>query len=388
MKNSEMAGQNDDFETILQDCLDQIQSGQETLDGILSKYPHLADELRPALEAALWFRLRKATLDARPGFVNASQRRLVERIRQEQANKASPHRLFGRDALLQFWRALLEQRRLAFQVALVLLLVLGMVAGTSGVARAAQTSLPGEMLYQLKTSLEKASIAVAVGDAAKATLHIRYAQRRLTEIQSLVLENREVQVAPTAALLEDHINAAIRYLVDLQVKDPARARTLAVSLQAVLKEQMGTLQVLAATASQPVREQIERILMISGGVVSLVEETIPSSDETEVVVETATSEPIVTQKLVFATPTATMNVSLYTVTPSLTMALTPVAQVTSPIVDTSSITTSTMTPTATQGVSDDEEEKKPTKTPKPTKTEKVKKPLPEPTRRPPRPFER
>ena len=382
MKVNCMAGQHDDIETILQDCLEKIQSGRDTLDGILEKYPHLADELRPALEAALWFRLRKATLDARPGFINASRRRLVERIQQEQSSQTIPKRLPVWDDLIQFWRALLGQRRLVFQIALVLLLVLGMVAGTSGVARAAQGSLPGELLYQVKTSLEKASITLAVGDATKASLHIRYAQRRLTEIQSLLLENREDQVAPTAALFENHINAAIRHLVDLQVKDPLRARALAVSLRSVLKEQMRTLQVLAATASQPTQEQIERILLISGGVISLVDATNPSSDETPVAVETVTSEPIVTREWVFATHTATMMIiPAKTTIPSL-MVLTPVAQVTSPVTEMSVTNTSTITPTGTLVISADDEEKKPTKTPKPTKTEKVKKPLPEPTRRP------
>lgn len=377
-----MAGQHDDIDTILQDCLEKIQSGRDTLDGILEKYPHLADELRPALEAALWFRIRKATLDVRPGFINASRRRLVERIQQEQSSQTIPKRLPVWDDLIQFWRALFGQRRLVFQIALVLLLVLGMVAGTSGVARAAQGSLPGELLYQVKTSLEKASITMAVGDATKASLHIRYAQRRLTEIQSLLLENREDQVAPTAALFENHINAAIRHLVDLQVKDPLRARALAVSLRSVLKEQMRTLQVLAATASQPTQEQIERILLISGGVISLVDATNPSSDETPVAVETVTSEPIVTREWVFATHTATMMIiPAKTAIPSI-MVLTPVAQVTSPVTEMSVTNTSTITPTGTLVISADDEEKKPTKTPRPTKTEKVKKPLPEPTRRP------
>lgn len=380
-----MAGQHDDIETILQDCLEKIQSGQETLDGILEKYPHLADELRPALEAALWFRMRKATLDARPGFVNASRRRLVDRIQQEQSSQASQKKLPVWEGLTQFWRMLLGQRRLAFQIALVLLLVLAMVTGTSGVARAAQSSLPGELLYHFKTSLEKASIAVAVGDATKASLHIRYAQRRLIEIQSLVLENRDDLVAETELLFESHINAAIRHLVALQAQDPERALSLAVSLRSIIKDQIGTLRVLAATTSQPAREHIERILMFSGGVISLMDETIPSSGEAEVAIETPALGPTATRELVFATHTATLTVATQMPQPSPMISLTPVAQITSPVAGTSITDTATLTPTGTPVVSADEEEKKPTKTPKPTKTEKVKKPLPEPTRRPPLP---
>jgi Domain of unknown function (DUF5667) len=380
-------GQHDDIELILQDCLEKIQSGQETLDGALEKYPHLADELRPALEAALWFRMRKATLDARPGFVNASRRRVLEKIEQEQAIHESPRTAVGLGGLLQFWQMLLGQRRLVFQIALVLLLVFGMVAGTSGVARAAQNALPGDLLYPVKTSLERASIVVAVGDAAKANLHIRFAQRRLAELHALLLENHDGAVAATVSSFEEHINSAIRHLIALQAQDPTKARALAVTLQDVMQEQTGTLRVLAAGASEPTREQIERILLISSGVISLVDQTIPSPDETEVAIETSTSEPTSTQEIAIATQTAAPAILFSpSQTPSPTILLTPFVQLTTAAPG-SSITATlspTVTPTWIISSDDDDEDKKPTKTPKPTKTEKVKKPLPEPIRRPPK----
>jgi hypothetical protein len=374
-----MVGQHDDIDLILQDCLEKIQSGQETLDGALEKYPRLADELRPALEAALWFRMRKATLEARPGFVSASRRRLLEKIEQEQAIQESPHTALGLSGLLQFWQTLVGQRRLVFQIALVLLLVFGMVAGTSGVARAAQAALPGDLLYPVKTSLERASIAVAVGDAAKASLDIQFAQRRLAEIQSLLLENHDDQVAATVLLFEEHINSAIRHLVALETQDPTRGRALAASLRSVMQEQVGTLKVLAAGASQPAREQIDQILLISNGVISLVAQTFPSLVETEVAIETSTTEPTSTQELVFATQTVAPAILFSpSLTPSPTVLLTPLVQITSPVSG-SSITVTpspTITPTLIISSDDDDKDKKPTKTPKPTKTEKVKDPKP------------
>jgi hypothetical protein len=42
------------LQIILDESLIAIQSGRETIDSILAKYPLLADELRPDLEAAQW----------------------------------------------------------------------------------------------------------------------------------------------------------------------------------------------------------------------------------------------------------------------------------------------------------------------------------------------
>jgi hypothetical protein len=377
-----MAGQHDEIDVLLQDCLEKIQSGQETLDGVLEKYPHLADELRPALEAALWFRLRKATLEPRPGFVSASRHRLLEKIEQERVAHESPTAAVGLSGLLQLWQAFIGQRRLVFQVALILLLVFGMVAGTSGVARAAQNALPGDFLYPVKTSLENASLAVAMGDEAKASLYIRFAQRRLSEIQALVLENHDDQVAAIVRRFEDNINNAIRHLIALEAQDPVQARALAANLRNVMQDQGGTLKVLAAAAPEPTRAQIDLILLISSGVISLVDHNLPSPVEIEVAVETSTAGPTNTQEIVIATQTVAPAILFSpSMTPSPTVPLTPLVQLTlvEPGVSITATPSPTTTPTVIISSGDDDDEEN-TKTPKPTKTEKVKKP--HPTRKP------
>ena len=73
----------DEFEQILDICLEQIQSGQKSLDSALAQYPGIAAELRPRLEAALWLDGRKSSLDPRPGFVAASRNRLLSQIKSE-----------------------------------------------------------------------------------------------------------------------------------------------------------------------------------------------------------------------------------------------------------------------------------------------------------------
>jgi hypothetical protein len=51
------------FDEALLACLEMIGSGQESIDGLLSRYPEFAEELRPQLEAAQWLYAHKSAVD-------------------------------------------------------------------------------------------------------------------------------------------------------------------------------------------------------------------------------------------------------------------------------------------------------------------------------------
>jgi len=75
----------DELARILQLCLEVIESGQETVDSLLSRYPELWDTLRPPLEAASWLYNHTYLMNPRPGFVDASRQRLVYHLYYERA---------------------------------------------------------------------------------------------------------------------------------------------------------------------------------------------------------------------------------------------------------------------------------------------------------------
>lgn len=384
----------DDIDLILQDCLEKIQSGQATLDGVLAQYPDLANELRPPLESALWFRMRRATLDPRPGFVSASRRRLVEQIRQEQQVRPATFYARGVIAIGQFFNLVTTQRRLAFQYALVFILALAMVAGTAGVARAAQSSLPGDLLYGVKTSLESATLALARDDASRAELHIRFAQSRLEEIQALLTANRLEHVSDAVAAYEEHVNQAILHMIAVREEDQARANALATSLHATMENNVGIFQLLAEGASSEASEQIERVLLVSAGVVDLLEDNVADIPLPAIVLETPTlvptGTPLVTQEITISTQVP-IDIVLPTVLPSrtslpsATLMLTPIFLDT-PVAEITATTTPTVTVTVVADFEEDDQKAtktpKPTKEPKPTKDKDKDKDLPEPTRRP------
>ncbi|MGW8249152.1 MAG: DUF5667 domain-containing protein, partial [Anaerolineales bacterium] len=341
-----------------------IQSGHSTLDGVLAQYPDLADELRPPLESALWFRMRRATLDPRPGFVSASRRRLVEQIRLEQQVTPAPFYTRGVIAIGQFFSLITTQRRFAFQYALVFILALAMVAGTAGVARAAQRSLPGDLFYGVKISLEDATLALARDEATLAELHIRYAQYRLDEIQTLLAANRLEHVSDAVAAYEEHVNQAILHMIAVREQDQTRANALASSLHATMESNVGMFQLLAETASTEASQQIERILLVSAGVVDLLEDNVADIPLPPIVLETPTQAPtmtpIATQEIAISTsvPAETAIPSFLpspTLLPSGVLTLEPSEP---PIAEITATTSPTVTVTVAADSGDDEEETK------------------------------
>jgi hypothetical protein len=168
-----------------------------------------------------------------------------------------------------------------------------MVAGGAGVGRMASTALPGEPLYGVKIALEDASLPLAGDQAAKAELHMRYAQCRLDEIQALAAENRVDEIAETVLMYEEHVNQAIRYMLAIKGLDQGRANELALSLHAMLLRNIDLLQLLAETAPEGVGQQIERVLLVSAGVVELLGNSVADIPLPPLFTATPTSVPTV-----------------------------------------------------------------------------------------------
>jgi hypothetical protein len=151
-----MVGSLQDFDRAFQTCLQSVESGAESIDSAVKRYPEMADELRPRLEAALWMNSAKSAFDPRPGFVRSSHRNLVAQIQKEQAAHPMPILV----SLKRIWGQLTthltySQRKYAFQAAVILLLMVCLVVSSTGIGLAAQNALPGERLYPVKLALEQ-----------------------------------------------------------------------------------------------------------------------------------------------------------------------------------------------------------------------------------------
>lgn len=382
-----MAGKHDNIEKIVQSCLDLLQDGQGTIDTILARYPGLEDELRPRLESAIWLSSRRDAFNPRPGFVRASRSRLVAQIQEEMKAAPPPAVPLSGNTFWRFWQNLFRSRDV-FQLAVVLVLVVTFITVSSGVALAAQSALPGEPFYSVKITLENVQIAVTPSNSKDAQLRIAFAQKRLVEMQSLILEGRYEYVPQTVANFELQVDQAVKLMNEVTNQNPDRGKELARQLQQTLAEQSTVLQVLAGVVPQETKPEVERAINKSMFGSAAANEVIVTGHGASIFTPAPTSTTV-------GPPTSSPSPSL---TPTGTATLLPVLPIkssptssTTPISPTLTLTdtpgpgplikkatlTPTPTPTSTK-------KPKPTQKPRPTrKPSKTPKPHPNPNPKPP-----
>ena len=162
---------------VLEECISLVFSGQETIDSVLEKHPEYAQQIRSELEAAVWLHQQRKVAAARPGYVNASGKRLVSQLKQE--NLAAPV------ATPRFkWNPGL----LGLAITAIFLFV--SVFAFQGGQQLVNQSLPGDLAYNLKIGIENAQLSLADTPVEEAELRIAFAERRAQEIEILVTEAR------------------------------------------------------------------------------------------------------------------------------------------------------------------------------------------------------
>lgn len=243
---------------ILQSCLEKIQSGEATLDSTLEQYPQLADTLRPQLETALWIHKQSQAFDPKPEFIAASRDRLVRRVKYEIASTPPKERV-----TFWGWLGALRPRKVAFQFALTMLLVLSLLFSTNRLALAASSTLPGDMLYPVKTTHENLQVLFSFTPEGDLELHIDFARQRLVEIEGIFLEGRYNLIPATVDGYQRQISMALSALKVVVEKKSQRAEELAEKLYRVMAFDTRILGGIYDMAPQAVKKEITRVEDIS-----------------------------------------------------------------------------------------------------------------------------
>jgi hypothetical protein len=162
----------------LEICLQEIEQGAD-VEIVLSRYPDLADELRPILEASAGAR-SMAVPGPSPEVVRRSRAKVMQSAAQMREAKARSSR--------SMWFASL--RRAAVTLAVVAALF---ISGT-GLVRAASTTLPGDNLYPVKRTWEDMLLLLTFNGQQRATLEVEHENERLHELSELFAEGRSAEV--------------------------------------------------------------------------------------------------------------------------------------------------------------------------------------------------
>jgi len=231
-------------EDILANCIDEIQAGKCTLEDCLVRYPYLSDELWPLLQIATGIQPERATPS--PEFKQRARNRLLAVMQPSVAH--TEHRGSG---IFGWLKPLAPAKRLALIVVIVLLVL---VAGGGSTVYASQASLPDDTLYPVKTAVEKLQLALTMNPAAKASLYLKLAQRRIEEVVAQSNLGRDISTSALEAVALQ-LDAAIR---EIDYILPEDTKTLLSQLSlSTLNQQVTLGQVLEAApeATQPALRQ-------------------------------------------------------------------------------------------------------------------------------------
>lgn len=219
----------DELGKILDSCLELISNGSATVESVLERYPQYQEQLKPPLEAAMWLQSRKEVFNPRPGFVQLSQRRLVNRFRN-QGSEASVGVTISRIP------AFFQERRIAVQYsALLTLTAVLLFVGYRSTDFLVQRSIPGDPLYEAKVTQEELRVSLASNEEEKTRLRIDYAQRRVIEMQELVIVGRTELIELTLQNFEYQLSQAASGILSVAKADQVAAAQLSSLFEETLR---------------------------------------------------------------------------------------------------------------------------------------------------------
>jgi hypothetical protein len=167
---------------ILAECLERMKTGA-SLESCLAAFPEQAAELEPFLHMTQQMQSLTA-VEPRQVFARNARLRLENQLMLPE--KAVTYERPNRH-IKQKPQVFLQRRFKALQFGLATLLAL--IAGTGGVAYAANISNPGDPLHGLDLAMEQTQLNLVPSLSAKVKLRIAFAKERLNEAQATFSKN-------------------------------------------------------------------------------------------------------------------------------------------------------------------------------------------------------
>jgi hypothetical protein len=329
----------DELSRILDACLELIANGSGTVDSVIEQFPDYGEQLRPALEAAQWLQTRSEVFNPRPGFVQLSQRRLVNRFR----NNSSRAGATSTETLSRI-PAFFQERRMVVQYsALLTLTAVLLFMGYRSTAFLIQRSIPGDPLYTTKLAQEELLVSISSSEEDEARLRIEFAQRRVIEMQELILVGRDSLLDETFDNFKFQMAEAAAGIMAIAKVDTSSAAELSSLFEETLTVPVKNLAVILDTTTEFTSvEFIDSINVLTAEIFDL--------PPYEALLVLATSTPTSTNTAAFTPTTAFSATFTSTVFTDLEPTSTEVPSESLPLADTPTPTNSSSSrtePTAT-----------------------------------------
>ncbi len=201
-----MNNSRDSLEDTLDLCVIAMSNGERSLDECLLAYPQHQEALEPLLK--LTGRLRGAQgLKPPAGFRAAALSRFQEKsvhpdkpakspypTRRPSEAPRSAHNHAAPPPSAGPRRVLPDRSRMGRPVYLALMILALMVLFTSTLTFAANNAIPGGSLYPVKRAIEDARLSLSRSVVGDQQLHLRFATRRMVEVDRLLRLNRDLYI--------------------------------------------------------------------------------------------------------------------------------------------------------------------------------------------------
>lgn len=163
----------------LEVCLNEIEQGAD-VDTVLFRYPDLAEELRPILEASVQTR-KMAVPGPSQDIVKRNRARLLQRAAEmREGQSASNSR--------RVWSVPLRRTLVTLMIVAILFI------SSTGLVRASSNTLPGDNLYPVKRTWEDVLVFFAFDSDRREDLELEHENERLEELHELFAEGRSANV--------------------------------------------------------------------------------------------------------------------------------------------------------------------------------------------------
>jgi len=232
------------IERVLATCVDDIEAGKATIEECLERYRELSAELEPLLRLAL--EIEKLPSVSPSKVFKARARANVVEYAYDHPARRSRWQWLTNNLVQPGWAR-------AGVIALAILVVL---AGSgTGTAYAAQSSLPGDLLYPVKIATESWREWIESDAAEDTSLQLEFAGRRIEEMERIV-EKSSPDINIAVAGYENNIDKALIYL------NEAPADNLPEDVAMAISEQLNRIELIedvSGGASQPGITEAEQI---------------------------------------------------------------------------------------------------------------------------------
>ncbi|TEU14840.1 MAG: hypothetical protein E3J21_14750, partial [Anaerolineales bacterium] len=179
-----------DLKAILDECLHDMSTRGESIERCLQRRPQHAGQLAPLIQVADHIRkTRHPTLSV--SVTRAIEQRLLKRATELRQSRA------------RLWSLPFSLRPLGTVAATLIVILALVLAGGGGIVYASTDSLPGSPLYGVKRATEQVQLFLAPAGTKRSELHIRFAQKRMEEVQALAEVKGQVAEEALAAMAEE-----------------------------------------------------------------------------------------------------------------------------------------------------------------------------------------